>query len=90
LVITIIIIIFILMLIIIQKIREHHTRKPRSLGTTENCRIGRYTHTSESADVKKYIRDKAETSDMGAINRSDRLAATLYSLGTWFVSGIYV
>jgi hypothetical protein len=28
-------------------------------------------------------------SDMGAINSSDRIAATLYSLGTWFVSGIY-
>jgi hypothetical protein len=27
---------------------------------------------------------------MGAINSSDRIAATLYSLGTWFVSGIYV
>jgi hypothetical protein len=27
---------------------------------------------------------------MGTINSSDRIAATLYSLGTWFVSGIYV
>jgi hypothetical protein len=27
---------------------------------------------------------------MGAINRSDKIAATFYSLGTWFVSGIYV
>jgi hypothetical protein len=27
---------------------------------------------------------------MGAKNSSDRIAATLYSLGTWFVSGIYV
>jgi hypothetical protein len=27
---------------------------------------------------------------MGAIKSSDRIAATLYSLGTWFVSGIYV
>jgi hypothetical protein len=27
---------------------------------------------------------------MGAINSSDRIAATLYSLETWFVSGIYV
>jgi hypothetical protein len=25
---------------------------------------------------------------MGTINSSDRIAATLYSLGTWFVSGI--
>jgi hypothetical protein len=27
---------------------------------------------------------------MGTINSSDRVAATLYSLGTWFVLGIYV
>jgi hypothetical protein len=29
-------------------------------------------------------------SDMGTINSSDRIAATFYFLGTWFVSGIYV
>jgi hypothetical protein len=28
--------------------------------------------------------------NMGTINSSDRIAATLYALGTWFVSGIYV
>jgi hypothetical protein len=27
---------------------------------------------------------------MGTINSSDRIAATFYSIGTWFVSGIYV
>jgi hypothetical protein len=27
---------------------------------------------------------------MGTINSSDRIASTLYSLGTWLVSGIYV
>jgi hypothetical protein len=27
---------------------------------------------------------------MGSINSSNRIAATLYSLGTWFVSGICV
>jgi hypothetical protein len=27
---------------------------------------------------------------MGTINSSDRIAATLYSLGTLFVSGMYV
>jgi hypothetical protein len=27
---------------------------------------------------------------MGTINSSDRIAATLYCLGTWIVSGIYV
>jgi hypothetical protein len=27
---------------------------------------------------------------MGIINSSNRIAVTLYSFGTWFVSGIYV
>jgi hypothetical protein len=27
---------------------------------------------------------------MGTTNSSDRIAATLYCLGTWFVSGIYI
>jgi hypothetical protein len=28
--------------------------------------------------------------NIGTINSNDRIAATMYSLGTWFVSGIYV
>jgi hypothetical protein len=28
------------------------------------------------------------TGDIGTINSNDRIAATVYSLGTWFVSGI--
>jgi hypothetical protein len=28
--------------------------------------------------------------NMGTINSSDRIVVTLYCLGTWFVSGIYV
>ena len=28
--------------------------------------------------------------DVGTINSNDRITETLYSLGTWFVSGIYV
>jgi hypothetical protein len=35
-------------------------------------------------------RDKAGTGDIGAIKSNDKIAATMYSLGTWFVSGIYV
>jgi len=37
---------------VIQKIREQHTRKTRSQGTTENIHIGHYTHTTESTNVK--------------------------------------
>jgi hypothetical protein len=36
------------------------------------------------------FRAKAGTGDIGTINSNDRIAATMYSLGTWFVSGIYV
>ena len=31
-----------------------------------------------------------KSSDIDTINSNDRIAATMYSLGTWFVSGIYV
>jgi hypothetical protein len=35
-------------------------------------------------------RANAGTGDIGTINSNDRIAATVYSLGTWFVWGIYV
>jgi hypothetical protein len=47
-------------------------------------------HILRKVLMKKYIRVNAGTSDMGTINSSDRIAGTLYSLGTLFVSGIYV
>jgi hypothetical protein len=47
-------------------------------------------NNSESANVKVHYRVNTGTSDMGTINSSDRMAATLYYLGTLFVSGIYV
>jgi hypothetical protein len=40
--------------------------------------------------IIQYIRANAGASDMGTINSSNRIAATLYSIGAWFVSGIYV
>jgi hypothetical protein len=39
---------------------------------------------------KSTIRVNARTSDIGTINSNNRTSAILYSLGTWFVSGIYV
>jgi hypothetical protein len=47
-------------------------------------------HILRKVLMSKYIRANAGASDMGTINSSDRIAATLYSLGTWFVTGIYV
>jgi hypothetical protein len=40
--------------------------------------------------MQKYIRANAGASDMGTINGSEKIAATLYSLGAWFVSGIFL
>jgi hypothetical protein len=40
--------------------------------------------------TEKYNRANAGTGDIGSINSNDRIAATVCSLGTWFVSGIYV
>jgi hypothetical protein len=36
------------------------------------------------------MKNAPAASDVGAINSSDRMAATLYCLGTWFVSGINI
>jgi hypothetical protein len=47
-------------------------------------------HILRKVLIEKCIRANAAASDMSTINSSDRIAATLYSLGTWFVSGIYV
>jgi hypothetical protein len=47
-------------------------------------------HILRKVVIEKYIRVNAGTSDMGTINSGDRMAATLYSLETLFVSGIYV
>jgi len=42
---------------VIQKIREQHTGKTWSEGTTENSHIGHCTHTAESINVNvQYIR----------------------------------
>jgi hypothetical protein len=39
-------------------------------------------HILRKVLMSKYIRANAGASDMGTINSSDRIAATLYSLGT--------
>jgi hypothetical protein len=52
--------------------------------------LGHCAHTSESANVKVHCRVDTGTSDIGTINSSDRMAVTLYCLGTLFDSGIYV
>jgi len=45
--------------------------------------------TSESANVKEQ-KANAGTRNRGTINNKGRIAATMYPLGTWFVSGICI
>jgi hypothetical protein len=66
---------------IIKKIREYDVRELQKTATA---------HIVRKVLMKKYIRVNAGTSDMGTINSSDRIAATLYFLGKLFVSGIWV
>jgi hypothetical protein len=40
--------------------------------------------------IIKHRRANAETRDIGTINSNKRIVATVYSLGTLFVSGIHV
>jgi hypothetical protein len=47
-------------------------------------------HILQKVLMLKYTRANEGASDTGTINSSDRIAATLYCLGTWFVYGIYV
>jgi hypothetical protein len=66
---------------------NNNNGKARNQGTTENSHIGHCTHIAESTDVKY------KTFSMGnnitcIMNCNYRIAAKLYILETWFVSGI--
>ena len=61
-----------------RKKREQHTGKPWSQGTTENSHIGHCTHRK----VLMYNRFNTETNHISTMNSNNRIAATLYSLGT--------
>jgi hypothetical protein len=47
-------------------------------------------HILRKVLTSNYNRVKAGSSVIGTINSNNRIAATMYSLGTLFVSGIYV
>jgi hypothetical protein len=72
---------------IIQKIPEQYNGKARYQGTTENSHIGHCTRTAGSTDVK-YRTLNMGNSFICSIYCFYRTAATLYTTGTWFVSGI--
>jgi hypothetical protein len=62
------------------------------LAKVMNCENDKIQHSIESIIIIIIIIiiANAAASDMGTINSSDRMAATLYCLGTGFVSGIYI
>jgi hypothetical protein len=47
-------------------------------------------HILQKVLTLKHKRANAGTRERGTINNNDSIAATIYSLGTWFVSGICV
>jgi len=59
------------------------------VNNNNNNKNNNYTHTQESAKVKNK-RDNAGTRTKGTINNKNSAAATMYPLGTWFVSRIFV
>ena len=63
---------------------SHETKELQKTAILGTARILRKVQT------KKYNRASAGIRDIGTINSDDRITATLYSLRTWFVSGIYV
>jgi len=52
-----------------------------------NSYIAHCTHTAESTNVN-CNRFNTETNDISTMNSNNRIAATLYSLGTYFALGI--
>jgi hypothetical protein len=72
-----------------RKLLSNINGKARNQGTTENSHTGHGTHTSESTDVTiQNSRFNSGTSVICTMNSNCRTAATLYSLGTWFFSGM--
>ena len=73
---------------ITQTIPEQHTKKAQHSGTTKNSHIGHCTHTIESTNVIVQNIFHGQNNITCSTNCKYRTAATLYTLETWFVSGI--
>jgi hypothetical protein len=71
---------------IIQKIPSNIPGKHKIKKTTENSHIGRGTHTSDNTNVKvQYSRFNVGTGVLCTVSINYRIAATLCSLGKWFL-----
>ena len=62
--------------------------RARNQGTTKDSHIGHCTHTAESANVNIQNIFNMRNNITCSTNCKYRTAATLYTLATWFVSGI--
>ena len=67
---------------------EQHIGRARHQVTTANNHTGHCTHTAESADVKAQNMFHGRNNITSRTNCKYGTAATLYTLETWFVSGI--
>ena len=73
---------------ITQTVPEQHTGKAQDQGTTENSRNGHCTQTAESANVEAHNMFNTQNNITCSIDCEYRTAATLYTVETWFASGI--
>jgi hypothetical protein len=71
-----------------QTLPEQCSDIARNQRTTESSHIGHCTHTVESANVKVHNILQGRNNITHSTNCKYRTAATLYTLETWFVSGI--
>jgi hypothetical protein len=72
---------------IIHTIPQQHTGKAQNEGSTENSHIGHCKLTLERTNVKYKIFNKAYKI-ISTINCNYRIATTLYTLKSWFISGV--
>ena len=73
---------------IINKIPEQLSGRSRKQGTIEKSQTGHCTQTAESANVKAKNIFRGRNNVTCSKNCKYRTAATLFTLETWFVSGI--
>jgi hypothetical protein len=52
--------------------------------------VVRNSNDNDDGNNNNNNNNNAAASDMDTINSSNKIPATFYCLGTWFVSGIYV
>ena len=72
---------------IIQIIPDQHTRKARNQGTTKKGHTGHCKHTSKGTDVQ--IQNIQHGNNITCSKHcKHRIAATLYTLETWFYSSV--